>query len=262
MSIEFFDEFKEVEENILSNLANTEKANIVKDFSIIYPYESFPEGLVIMVTDTSLNVLGFAKFKENRSYFDLKSIVEDVFELRGFTVDPLFFNVSEKVGLMADDEKVVGFRNDDLEEFIIETVDRYDRSLDKLSKTGDKTARLTEDTYGEGFNFIDEKGNMQFAEYNEDENREEFTPIEEVMKEIGFDYEDDVVNKPSHYTFSNKFEVIDVVKEISKQYPPELAFAIGNVIKYVARSQHKNGLQDLEKASYYLNYVIDNYKEE
>ena len=57
----------------------------------------------------------------------------------------------------------------------------------------------------------------------------------------------DMVNKPSHYTFSDKFEIIDVVEEITKQYPPHLAFAIGNAVKYIARSQHKNGKQDIEK---------------
>ena len=72
----------------------------------------------------------------------------------------------------------------------------------------------------------------------------------------------DIVNKPSHYTFSDKFEVIDVVEEVTRQYPPHLAFAIGNAIKYIARSQHKNGKQDIEKSIWYLQRVLDKYDEE
>ena len=72
----------------------------------------------------------------------------------------------------------------------------------------------------------------------------------------------DMVNQPSHYTFSDKFEIIDVVEEITKQYPPHLAFAIGNAVKYIARSQHKNGKQDIEKSIWYLQRVLDKYDKE
>lgn len=72
----------------------------------------------------------------------------------------------------------------------------------------------------------------------------------------------DMVNKPSHYTFSDKFEIIDVVEEVTRQYPPHLAFAIGNAIKYIARSQHKNGKQDIEKSIWYLQRVLDKYDKE
>lgn len=72
----------------------------------------------------------------------------------------------------------------------------------------------------------------------------------------------DAVNQPSHYTFSDKFEIIDVVEEVTSQYPPHLAFAIGNAIKYIARSQHKNGKQDIEKSIWYLQRVLDKYDKE
>lgn len=84
---------------------------------------------------------------------------------------------------------------------------------------------------------------------------------EETNKEID-SFKRDVVNQPSHYTFSDKFEIIDVVEEVTKQYPPHLAFAIGNAIKYIARSQHKNGKQDIEKSIWYLQRVLDKYDKE
>lgn len=40
-----------------------------------------------------------------------------------------------------------------------------------------------------------------------------------------------------------------------------MGFLEGNVIKYVTRYQHKNGLEDLLKAQAYLNKLIDVVKE-
>ena len=150
---------------------------------------------------------------------------------------------------------------EEIEDVVIDVLGDYDKALERLSKIENhprefKPKRLVESTYGEGFHYIDQNGKTHFVKYEDDFDSQ---AIDRFVNEGG---KEDVVNQPNHYTFSDKFEVIDIVSEISKQYPPELAFAIGNVVKYVARSQHKNGLQDLEKAAYYLNYVIDNYKEE
>lgn len=90
---------------------------------------------------------------------------------------------------------------------------------------------------------------------------EYFKEYEEIKKEND-SLKTDAVNQPSHYTFSDKFEIIDVVEEVTKQYPPHLAFAIGNAIKYIARSQHKNGKQDIEKSIWYLQRVLDKYDKE
>lgn len=58
------------------------------------------------------------------------------------------------------------------------------------------------------------------------------------------------VNHPSHYN-QGSFEVIDVIEDWS------LGFNLGNVVKYVARADHKgNALQDLEKAMFYLKREI------
>lgn len=99
----------------------------------------------------------------------------------------------------------------------------------------------------------------------EEDSEDRFQGIlgEQSIKEVIEDKdEEDKVNQPSHYTFSDKFEIIDVVEEITSQYPPHLAFAIGNAVKYIARSQHKNGKQDIEKSIWYLQRVLEKYDEE
>ena len=64
--------------------------------------------------------------------------------------------------------------------------------------------------------------------------------------------EPDMVNTPPHYK-QYSFEPIDIITEVVKEYPPEIGFHIGTVLKYLFRSPFKGKqLQDLEKAEYYL----------
>ena len=39
-----------------------------------------------------------------------------------------------------------------------------------------------------------------------------------------------------------------------------LGFIVGNIIKYVCRAEHKNGLEDLYKARHYLDILIEEYE--
>lgn len=60
----------------------------------------------------------------------------------------------------------------------------------------------------------------------------------------------DSVNSPKHYTHGN-IEVIDAIEDWG------LNFRLANVVKYVARAEHKNNkLQDLKKARWYLDREI------
>lgn len=67
----------------------------------------------------------------------------------------------------------------------------------------------------------------------------------------------EMVDHPKHYQSKNGVEVIDVIEEFN------LGFHLGNVIKYILRAGHKNDeLEDLEKAKWYLERVIDLKKTE
>ena len=68
--------------------------------------------------------------------------------------------------------------------------------------------------------------------------------------------EPDMVNTPPHYK-QYSFEPIDIITEVVKEYPPEIGFHVGTVLKYLFRSPFKGKqLQDLEKAEYYLQRAI------
>lgn len=64
---------------------------------------------------------------------------------------------------------------------------------------------------------------------------------------------------PTHYKSGN-IEVIDIIEDqlTEEEY---LGFIKGLVMKYVMRSNMKNGLEDLEKAKWYLERLSKYYKD-
>lgn len=65
----------------------------------------------------------------------------------------------------------------------------------------------------------------------------------------------DPVNHPSHYC-QGGIECIDAIQAAVTGLSGMEAVCAGNVIKYVWRAKHKNGLEDLKKARFYLNKLI------
>lgn len=66
----------------------------------------------------------------------------------------------------------------------------------------------------------------------------------------------DIVEKPQHYNFG-KIETIDYIEDVTKQIKDGFEGAlVANVLKYVSRFHHKNGIQDLHKSKWYLNRLI------
>ena len=72
---------------------------------------------------------------------------------------------------------------------------------------------------------------------------------------------DDRVNSPSHYT-SGKQEVIDIIESAIKDAPsPIFGLLQGQVLKYMLRVWLKdNPLEDLKKARWYLDRLIEQYR--
>ncbi|WP_069727752.1 DUF3310 domain-containing protein [Staphylococcus aureus] len=67
----------------------------------------------------------------------------------------------------------------------------------------------------------------------------------------------DNVNQPAHYTYAD-IEILDFIIVLdTAQSPPQLAFAIGNAIKYLSRAPLKSGHEDLAKAKFYVQRAVD-----
>lgn len=65
----------------------------------------------------------------------------------------------------------------------------------------------------------------------------------------------DVVNHPSHYNQGN-VECIDAMAAATVNKRGIEAICVSNVIKYLFRYETKNGLEDVRKATWYLNRLI------
>lgn len=66
----------------------------------------------------------------------------------------------------------------------------------------------------------------------------------------------DVINSPSHYA-DGKIECIEAIEEATKDLQGMEAVCTANIIKYSWRWKKKNGVEDLKKARWYLNRLID-----
>ena len=80
--------------------------------------------------------------------------------------------------------------------------------------------------------------------------------VEDMFKD--FDDEVDLVNNPPHYNVGG-IECIDAI--LSATNHNKEGYLQGNILKYVWRYDYKGGLEDLKKAQWYLNKLIEVYKE-
>lgn len=67
----------------------------------------------------------------------------------------------------------------------------------------------------------------------------------------------DNVNHPAHYQSRQGIEVIDVIGAFTEDLTGMEAVCTANALKYTCRWKHKNGVEDLKKAVWYLNKLID-----
>src|SRR5699024_2010421 len=90
------------------------------------------------------------------------------------------------------------------------------------------------------------------------ENKTESMGLNKQSNDVQQRKRKDNVNSPSHYNYG-EIEVIDFIEQVTKHYNPNVAYHIGNAIKYLARSPHKNGKEDVEKARWYIERAFENW---
>lgn len=72
----------------------------------------------------------------------------------------------------------------------------------------------------------------------------------------------DPINHPSHYCSGGGIECIDAIASVLSTHTDAYAgWLTGQILKYIWRWNLKNGLEDLKKAQFYLNKLIE-HKEE
>lgn len=69
--------------------------------------------------------------------------------------------------------------------------------------------------------------------------------------------EPDMISHPPHYQSKSGLEVIDVIEAFTADLMGIEATDTGNIIKYACRWKDKNGVEDLKKAVWYANHLIE-----
>ena len=81
-------------------------------------------------------------------------------------------------------------------------------------------------------------------------------------KNKNYESTDKMVSHPDHYQSKTGLEVIEVIEAFTSDLTGIEAVDTANVIKYICRWKKKNGLQDLNKAMWYLQNLINHVEEE
>ena len=68
----------------------------------------------------------------------------------------------------------------------------------------------------------------------------------------------DDVNNPKHYNRAG-LECIEAIEAMTEKMSGDIAPHAANVLKYLWRCEYKNGLQDIDKAIWYLNRLKDRW---
>lgn len=68
---------------------------------------------------------------------------------------------------------------------------------------------------------------------------------------------EDLVNHPEHYKAKNGMEAIDMIAAFTDGLQGMEAVCTANALKYLCRWHKKNGVEDLKKARWYINYLIE-----
>lgn len=134
--------------------------------------------------------------------------------------------------------------------YIIDNADTFELWQDRIE---DKTESVSESKGLSGFT-VDKELLEKAKEKGIDELRRNILQSNDLQQRK----RNDTVNHPSHYNYGD-IEIIDFIEQVTKHYNPNVAYHIGNAIKYIARSPHKNGKEDVEKAKWYIERAYENW---
>ena len=117
----------------------------------------------------------------------------------------------------------------------------------------DKTESMSDSEGLSGFT-VDEKLLEEAKEKGIDELRKRINQSNDLQQRK----RKDNVNSPSHYNFGD-IEVVDFIDQVTKHYNSDVAYHIGNAIKYISRAPHKNGKEDVAKAKWSIERAFENW---
>lgn len=88
-------------------------------------------------------------------------------------------------------------------------------------------------------------------------NNKELGLFDNVALELREIENEENIIRPNHYASEKGFEVFDVQEAFIHELKGMSASYWCNIVKYILRFQKKNGVEDLKKAKYYLEKLIE-----
>ncbi|WP_232781069.1 DUF3310 domain-containing protein [Macrococcoides caseolyticum] len=159
-------------------------------------------------------------------------------------------------------EKVVEDIVDNKVKNLNSQLEKHKNTIDKISEVNRNLQETVKQANATIKEYQDKETEMVLN--YEEQLKEKNAFIEKLENELNTSQQSekviDVINKAGHYNYG-EIEVIDFIEQVIEHYPSVVANSIANVIKYVARAPHKNNVQDLEKAEYYIKRAIDKTNE-
>ena len=220
------------------------------------------EATVEMVFDQSYHLTA-----DNHEWYWMDELLEPVEE--ELEMSTVKFDIPEWVNWLARDNNgaLYGYRNkpvegldmwgvtgdsDDFEKVVVSFITSDPNHYPQVKWSDEEPIPFKDGitlTDTEVDDLTDEKGEKITIE---DALRWGFKTVNQIREGTENTTEPDMVNTPPHYK-QYSFEPIDIITEVVKEYPPEIGFHVGTVLKYLFRSPFKGKQQeDLAKAEYYL----------
>ena len=124
----------------------------------------------------------------------------------------------------------------------------YDSNIDNFLKSLSERIEIGE--------YINSKYSQEFKPIPVELFRQQVEFLKELKNDKKYNKSSDIINKAPHYN-TGKYECIEVMREVFGDEKLKI-WCILNAFKYLYRCYYKNGNQDLQKATYYLNYINKN----
>lgn len=187
---------------------------------------------------------------------------------RNFAFDRLLLDNKSLQQKLAEEQKIVTEVTEDRDQWK-SCYESYKQSRESLEQELIETKDMFDNAYScsVSANAVIGK-HLQTIKELEAERKLLLETIEKSMTEVAPDENtmvitdiSDNVNHPAHYT-AGGIECIDAIEAALTGLTGGQAYSTGAAIKYLWRWNRKNGLEDLEKAAWYVNRLIGEAKAE
>jgi hypothetical protein len=131
------------------------------------------------------------------------------------------------------------------------TADEWTRAAERSRKLSEYTMCIDDHDWFKVYQDTKEQEAVDFHDYIAQQKANFWAASEDDSAAV------DNVNNPSHYN-KGGIECIDYIKQVLAENFGD--YCQGNVTKYLHRWRYKNGVEDLEKAQWYLNEMIKHEK--